>query len=276
VNKRTFWITAIVLVLGGACFRSFVNRPDVAHAITVGALAEVDREAGLTPPAARQPPAQPPASPTLPPYVPAAATKIYIYLDADGTRHYTNVPNNNRDKVLVSSPQDMTENGQHYDPTLMARVVQYDTIIEKAAATASVDSNLLRAVIVVGSGFNSHAVSKDGAVGLMQLTPATAMRFGVSDPYDPKQNVHAGARYLKYLIDRFGQDIRLALAAYNAGEEAVDRFGGRIPPFPETMDYVPRVLKIYRILNAQRPTQELQSFTGPGNNQQQVNANVPR
>ena len=108
--------------------------------------------------------------------------------------------------------------------------------------------NLLRAVIVVESGFNSRAVSKRGAVGLMQLMPATATRFGVSNPYDPLQNVHAGARYLKFLIDRFGHDVRLALAAYNAGEEAVDRNGGQIPPFSETMAYVPRVLKIYQML----------------------------
>ena len=116
------------------------------------------------------------------------------------------------------------------------------------------EPNLLRAVIVVESGFNSRAVSKRGAVGLMQLMPATATRFGVSNPYDPKQNVHGGARYLKFLIDRFGQDIRLALAAYNAGEEAVDRNGGQIPPFAETMAYVPRVLKIYRMLTEQPRT----------------------
>jgi len=80
----------------------------------------------------------------------------------------------------------------------------------------------------------------------MQLMPATATRFGVSNPYDPRENVHAGAQYLKFLIDRFGQNIRLALAAYNAGEDAVDRNGGQIPPFTETMAYVPRVLKIYK------------------------------
>jgi len=177
-----------------------------------------------------------------------AGSKIYTYVDADGLRHYTDVPDNNRYKLLVLSPQDRTESGQYYDLSLLARATQYDSIIEKAALSAAVEPNLLRAVIVVESGFNSRAVSKRGAVGLMQLMPATATRFGVSNPYDPKQNVHAGARYLKFLIDRFGQDIGLALAAYNAGEEAVDRNGGRIPPFAETMAYVPRVLKIYRML----------------------------
>ena len=86
---------------------------------------------------------------------------------------------------------------------------------------------------------------------MMQLMPATASRFGVSNPYDPKQNVHAGARYLKFLMDRFGQNVRLALAAYNAGEDAVERSGGQIPPYTETMAYVPKVLKIYRMLSDQ-------------------------
>jgi soluble lytic murein transglycosylase-like protein len=181
----------------------------------------------------------------------AANPKIYTYMDAQGLRHYTDVPDNNRYRLLVLSPQDRTASGDRYDMRLLAKASQYDSIIEHAALSAAVESNLLRAVIVVESGFNSHAVSKRGAVGLMQLMPATASRFGVSNPYDAQQNVHAGARYLKFLIDRFGHDIRLALAAYNAGEEAVARNGGQIPPFSETMAYVPRVLKIYKLLGEQ-------------------------
>jgi soluble lytic murein transglycosylase-like protein len=181
----------------------------------------------------------------------AAHSKIYTYVDADGQRHYTDVPDSNRYRLLVLSPQDRTASGDRYDSSLLAKASRYDSMIEKAALSASVEPNLLRAVIVVESGFNSRAVSKRGAVGLMQLMPATAIRFGVSNPYDPRENVHAGARYLKFLINRFGQDVRLALAAYNAGEEAVERNGGRIPPFTETMAYVPRVLKIYRMLSEQ-------------------------
>jgi soluble lytic murein transglycosylase-like protein len=180
--------------------------------------------------------------------VAAANPKIYTYVDAQGLRHYTDVPDNYRYRLLVISPQDRTASGDRYDSQLLARATQYDSIIEHAAVSSALEPNLLRAVIVVESGFNSHAVSKRGAVGLMQLMPATAVRFGVSNPYDARQNVHAGARYLKFLIDRFGQNVRLALAAYNAGEEAVDRNGGQIPPFTETMAYVPRVLKIYQML----------------------------
>lgn len=181
-----------------------------------------------------------------------AAPKIYTYLDAQGVRHYTDVPDDNRYRLLALSRQDMTESGERYDPALLARATRYDAIIEGAASTNAVEANLLRAVIVVESGFNSRAVSKRGAVGLMQLMPATASRFGVSNPYDPRENVHAGARYLKFLMDRFGQNVRLALAAYNAGEEAVDRNGGQIPPFTETLAYVPKVLRIYRMLAAQQ------------------------
>jgi soluble lytic murein transglycosylase-like protein len=181
----------------------------------------------------------------------AAHTQIYTYVDASGTRHYTDVPDNNRYRLLVLSPRDRTASGDRYDWMLLSKAGQYDTIIEKAALSASVEPNLLRAVIVVESGFNSRAVSKRGAVGLMQLMPATATRFGVSNPYDPRQNIHAGALYLKFLIDRFGHDVRLALAAYNAGEDAVERNGGQIPPFVETMAYVPRVLRIYQMLKDQ-------------------------
>jgi len=183
----------------------------------------------------------------------AAHSQIYTYVDADGLRHYTDVPDNNRYRLLILSPRDRTASGERYDAMLLAKAGRYDSIIEKAATAASVEPNLLRAVIVVESGFNSRAVSKRGAMGLMQLMPATATRFGVSNPYDPLQNVHAGARYLKFLIDRFGQDVSLALAAYNAGEDAVDRNGGQIPPFSETMAYVPRVLKIYQMLRNQQP-----------------------
>ena len=104
-----------------------------------------------------------------------ARSKIYTYVDADGIKHYTDVPDNNRYKLLVLSPRDMTQSGQYYDQSLMARATQYDSIIEKAALSAAVEPNLLRAVIVVESGFNSRAVSKRGAVGLMQLMPATAI-----------------------------------------------------------------------------------------------------
>jgi soluble lytic murein transglycosylase-like protein len=189
----------------------------------------------------------------------SASSKIYLFIDDQGVRHYTDTPDNNRYRLLVLRPQDRTASGDLYDAKVLARASQYDAIIERAAHTAAVQPNLLRAVIVVESGFNVRAMSKRGAMGLMQLMPATAARFGISDSFDPGQNVNAGARYLKFLLDRFGQNLSLALAAYNAGEDAVDRSGGQIPPYTETMAYVPRVLKIFRQLDQSRPPLARQS-----------------
>jgi soluble lytic murein transglycosylase-like protein len=188
-----------------------------------------------------------------------ANAKIYIYIDEQGVRHYTDTPDSNRYRLLVLRPQDRTASGDRYDAQFLARASQFDAIIEHAASAAAVEPNLLRAVIVVESGFNVRAMSKRGAMGLMQLMPATAARFGISDSFDPRQNVSGGARYLKFLLDRFGQNLSLALAAYNAGEDAVERNGGQIPPFTETMAYVPRVLKIYRMLDQSRPSLARQS-----------------
>jgi soluble lytic murein transglycosylase-like protein len=183
-----------------------------------------------------------------------ASSKIYFFMDEQGVRHYTDTPDNNRYRLLVLRPQDRTASGDRYDAQLLARATQYDAIIEHAASAAALEPNLLRAVIVVESGFNVRAMSKRGAMGLMQLMPATAARFGSADSFDPRQNVSAGARYLKFLLDRFGQNVSLALAADNAGEDAVDRNGGQIPPYTETMAYVPRVLKIFRMLDQSRPS----------------------
>ena len=178
----------------------------------------------------------------------SASTAIYKYVDADGVAHFTDVPDSRRYELFDLSAKGLTRSGDRYDPRLLARATQYDAIIEAEAQSAAVEPNLLRAVIVVESGFNSRAVSKRGAVGLMQLMPATAMRFGVSNRYDPRQNVRGGALYLGFLINRFRHNVRLALAAFNAGEDAVDRNSGQIPPYSETLEYVPKVLKIYQAL----------------------------
>ncbi|MGB6603056.1 MAG: transglycosylase SLT domain-containing protein [Steroidobacteraceae bacterium] len=185
----------------------------------------------------------------------SASPPIYRYVDADGLAHFTDKPDSRRYKLFDLTPKGLTRSGDRYDPGLLARAAQYDAIIEAEAKSAGVEPNLLRAVIVVESGFNSRAVSTRGAVGLMQLMPATATRFGVSDRYDPRQNVRGGALYLGFLINRFRQNLRLALAAFNAGEDAVDRNSGQIPPFIETLEYVPKVLKIYQALTEQRQRQ---------------------
>jgi soluble lytic murein transglycosylase-like protein len=117
----------------------------------------------------------------------------------------------------------------------------YGDLIDRASSTHGVDARLVRAVIQVESAYQSGARSPKGAMGLMQLMPETARRYAVVNPFDPAANVEAGTRYLKSLLDRF--PLNLALAAYNAGEGAVERFGG-VPPYPETRAYVGRILKL--------------------------------
>jgi soluble lytic murein transglycosylase-like protein len=117
----------------------------------------------------------------------------------------------------------------------------YRDLIERASVTHGVDARLVRAVIQVESAYQARARSPKGAMGLMQLMPETARRYAVENPFDPAANVEAGTRYLKSLLDRL--PLNLALAAYNAGEAAVQRFGG-VPPYPETRAYVGRILKL--------------------------------
>lgn len=176
----------------------------------------------------------------------ASPPAIYKYVDGAGVAHFTDKPDSAR--YALFDLKGLTRSGDHYDPRLLARSTRYDAIIEAEAKSAGVESNLVRAVIVVESGFNPRAVSRRGAVGLMQLMPATATRFGVRNRYDPRQNVRGGARYLGFLINRFGPNVRIALAAFNAGEDAVERNSGQIPPFSETLEYVPKVLQIYQAL----------------------------
>lgn len=124
----------------------------------------------------------------------------------------------------------------------------YAAMIDRSAAREGVDPRLVRAVIQVESAYQPMARSRKGASGLMQLMPETARRYAVANPYDPRANISAGTKYLRTLLDRYEQ-LPLALAAYNAGEAAVDRFGG-IPPFPETQDYVRQVLGLLGLVGS--------------------------
>jgi soluble lytic murein transglycosylase-like protein len=124
------------------------------------------------------------------------------------------------------------------------RRTKYDTYIERYAAKYGIDATLVRAVIQVESDFNPGCVSNKGARGLMQLMPDTARRFGVTKVHDPEQNIHGGVRYLSYLMDLFNEDVPRVLAGYNAGENAVLKYGG-IPPYQETSTYVTRAMTVY-------------------------------
>jgi hypothetical protein len=132
------------------------------------------------------------------------------------------------------------------------RAPEIDQLVEQTANRFQVDPELVRAIVQVESGYDPKAVSSKGAQGLMQLVPATAERFGVENPFDPKQNLEGGVNYLKYLLNRFGGDLNLSLAAYNAGEQTVHRFGG-VPAIAETQDYLRKVTRIYQPANARKP-----------------------
>lgn len=119
-------------------------------------------------------------------------------------------------------------------------------LIDRVAINEGLDPGLLHAVVRVESAYDPMALSRKGAQGLMQLMPATARRFGVEDSWDPLQNLTGGARYLKQLLETFEGDFELTLAAYNAGENAVRKYGNRVPPFPETRDYVKKVVAFYQ------------------------------
>jgi soluble lytic murein transglycosylase-like protein len=128
--------------------------------------------------------------------------------------------------------------------------VKIDELIVAAATRYGIEPLLLFSVMSQESAFKSQAISPKGARGLMQLMPATAARFGVKDIFDPEQNIHAGARYLRFLLDLFDGDISLALAGYNAGEGAVKKYGYAVPPYPETINYVRKIKRRYTNLSS--------------------------
>lgn len=185
-----------------------------------------------------------------------AQARVYGFIDEQGTAHFSNVPNDHRYKVFMKTPDDKKARagnaGGKADNRLVAtarrlpmRRQAYRTQIADIALALRLDAALVHAVITAESGYNPKARSDKGAMGLMQLTPETAKRYCVKDPYDPTQNLRGGSQYLRDLLVRYKNNVKLALAAYNAGEGAVAKHGNRIPPYPETQEYVPKVMELY-------------------------------
>ena len=169
----------------------------------------------------------------------SARAEIISYVDEHGRRLFIN-------------EEKKTSQGQ-FDPAVSSRLMarrrarlpEIDTHISRTAQRHGIDPNLVNTIIEVESGWDAWAVSRKGAVGLMQLLPETGRRFGARNLLDPKQNITAGIRYLRFLLDRFEGNLELSLAAYNAGENIVAELG-EIPPYPETQKYIERVTALYK------------------------------
>lgn len=169
--------------------------------------------------------------------IPAAMADIYVYIDHEGTLHFTNTPTSSQYKVYMREPLAR--------PATLRHVTSYDDVISEAAKRHGLSSSLIKALIHVESLFNPRAVSKKGAIGLMQIMPENLQALNISDPFDPWENIMGGASYLKSMLERFRGELPLALAAYNAGPKAVERYHD-IPPYPETEAYVKKVMQFFR------------------------------
>ncbi|NQT70406.1 MAG: lytic transglycosylase domain-containing protein [Desulfobacteraceae bacterium] len=168
--------------------------------------------------------------------VPLCADR-YSYIDSQGVLHFTNVPTSAQYTVYIK---------ERSARSLGYTTNQYDHLITGASKREEVSFALLKALIKTESNFNPEAVSRAGAKGLMQIMPVNIKDLNIKDPFDPRENIMGGALYLKQLIKRFNGELPLALAAYNAGPNAVERYQG-IPPIKETEEFVEKVLKYYAI-----------------------------
>ena len=161
---------------------------------------------------------------------------IYSFVDENGTVHFTNVPADQRYRMFLQEKKSF----------YLRNPVQYEPLITEVCEKYHMDSALIKAIIKAESDFDPYATSWKGAQGLMQLMPETAYVFNVDDVYHPRDNLEGGVRYMKYLLERFNNDLSLALAAYNAGENAVLKYNLSIPPYAETQQYVNKVLRYFR------------------------------
>lgn len=167
---------------------------------------------------------------------PFSCADIYRFKDERGVWHFSNVKNDPRFRLFMRTPK--------YKKPVNRDIQNYDKAIIKASEKFRVEPSLIKAVIRAESGFDQKAISHKGAQGLMQLMPDTANAMDVRNPFDPEENILGGTRYLSLMLDRFRNNLQLALAAYNAGPEKVEEYRG-IPPFSETMTFVEKALKYY-------------------------------
>jgi soluble lytic murein transglycosylase-like protein len=194
----------------------------------------------------------------LPLAAPPAAAQVYSFRDRSGTQHFTNVPNDSRfhamplEHARVISRLPFTARPDSFGASSYAfaradriwsgSTVDLERMIDETAQHYGVETALVHAVVRAESDFDHLAISSSGAQGLMQLMPETALEVGVRNAFQPRENLEGGVYYLRQLIDRFGGNLQLAIAGYNAGPGAVERFGG-VPPYSETIEYLQRVFR---------------------------------
>ncbi len=181
-----------------------------------------------------------------------ALADIFSFRDEHGVVHFTNMPDGDKRYKLVRreagnpAPATLAPQAARVYMPAEQNIRRFASVIEAASRMHGVEAALVHAVISAESGYNPAAISKAGASGIMQLMPETAKRYGVRNIMDPVQNIQGGVRYLRDLLAMFNGNLELAIAAYNAGENAVIRNGNRIPPYAETVQYVPKVLGFYQ------------------------------
>ena len=177
-----------------------------------------------------------------------ASAEVYKYKDSAGNLYFTDRPLKKGEYRLIwrsrSDPLYASAGRVNLAATARNRA-RLKPLIKDVAERTDLQYELLHAVIQAESSYDPKAISRTGAIGLMQLMPATAKRYGVSNSWDPAMNLDGGARYLQDLIKMFDNNLQLALAAYNAGEDAVKKYGNKIPPYPETQSYVRKVLALF-------------------------------
>jgi soluble lytic murein transglycosylase len=171
-----------------------------------------------------------------------AHADIYVYVDHQGVMHFTNTPTSSNYKVYMKETPRVAPEA----PQTWYSIESYDDVIAEAARLHGISASLVKAMIHVESYFNPRAVSKKGAMGLMQIMPENLGPLNISDPFDPWENIMGGTRYFRAMLERFNFQLPLALAAYNAGPGAVERYND-IPPYKETEDYVKKVMRFYQI-----------------------------
>lgn len=173
--------------------------------------------------------------------------EIYTYIDREGTLHFTNVPVRSDDKIQIRKISELS-GGLTGSPRMNR---QYDFQIARAALTHEVPFSLIKAMIKVESDYNPEAVSRAGAKGLMQIMPANIKAYGITNPFDPHENIMVGTHYFKSLYEKFNGNLTLALAAYNAGPACVEKYDS-IPPYEETQTYVEKVMNYYQQLKKKK------------------------